>query len=250
MPRLTAPLALIAALSLTAPAAQAQMTDAERAALRAEFRAYLLDNPEVIFEAVAEFERRTAMAQTDMDTTLVEINADELFFDTHSWVGGNPQGDLTLVEFVDYRCSFCRQAFPEMMQFVAEDANVRLVIKEFPILSPESELMSRFAIAVLQLGDADRYLRAHEALIGWTDPVTEVTLGALALDLGLDPAAVMARMRSSAVTNVLAENRSLAQRLQISGTPTFAMGTAAGGELVRGFRRAEHLAGLAAQLRD
>lgn len=250
MPRLTAPLALIAALSLTTPAAQAQMTDAERAALRAEIRAYLLDNPEVIFEAVAEFERRTAMAQTDMDTTLVEINADELFFDTHSWVGGNPQGDLTLVEFVDYRCSFCRQAFPEMMQFVAEDANVRLVIKEFPILSPESELMSRFAIAVLQLGDADRYLRAHEALIGWTDPVTEVTLGALALDLGLDPAAVMARMRSSAVTNVLAENRSLAQRLQISGTPTFAMGTAAGGELVRGFRRAEHLAGLAAQLRD
>jgi len=250
MPRLTAPFALIAALSLAAPAAMAQMTDAERSTLRTEIRAYLMDNPEVIFEAVAEFERRTAMAQTDMDTTLVEINADELFFDAHSWVGGNPEGDLTLVEFVDYRCSFCRQAFPEMMTFVAEDANVRLVIKELPILSPESELMSRFAISVLQLGDAERYLAAHEALIGWTDPVTEVTLGALATELGLDPGAVFARMRTSAVTTVLAENRSLAQRLQISGTPTFAMGTAAGGELVRGFRRADHLAGLAAQLRD
>lgn len=226
------------------------MSDAARAALRAEIRAYLLDNPEVIFEAVAEYERRTMAQQADMDATLIEINAEDLFADAHSWQGGNLDGDVTLVEFMDYRCGFCRRALPQMMEFTEQDGNVRLVIKEFPILGPASEAMSRFAVAVLQLSDPDTYFAAHERLMNLQGEPDETTLTALAIELGLDGAAVLERMRSEAVTQVLAENRALAQRLQISGTPSFIMGSEGGqAELLRGFLPASELHSIAADLR-
>jgi len=209
-----------------------------------------MDHPEVIFEAVAEFERRNMAQQADMDMTLIDINADDIYADGHSWVGGNPDGDITLVEFMDYRCSFCRRAFPHMMDFAAEDGNVRLVIKELPILGPQSEVMSRFAVAVLQLGTSDQYFAAHERLMAWDGDATDSALGALAVELGLEAEAVLARMRASEVSAVLAENRALAQRLQISGTPSFVIGIPDGsGELLRGFLPSEELHNVAAQLR-
>jgi len=248
--------ALIAALVFAAPlAAQTgafsePMDDADRAALRAEIRAYLMDHPEVIFEAVAEYERRTMAQQGDMDATLIEINADDIYRDTHSWVGGNPDGDITLVEFMDYRCSFCRRAFPQMMDFTGADGNVRLVIKELPILGPQSEVMSRFAVAVLQLGGDAPYFAAHERLMNWDSDVSDSAMGALAVELGLDAEMVLARMRSTEVTEVLAENRALAQRLQISGTPSFVMGGPGDrSELLRGFLPASELHAIAADLR-
>ena len=101
--------ASLALLSLTAPAQAFDITDmseAERSALRAEIRAYLLDNPEVIMEAVEVLEQRQAEAQARGDVDLVRINAEAIFNDGHSWGGGNPEGDITLVEFTDYRCGF------------------------------------------------------------------------------------------------------------------------------------------------
>ena len=254
-------LALVSGVAVTAQNAAAQdvtapaqapsetLSDEARAALRAEIRAYLLDNPEVIFEAVAEYERRTAAAQADMDVTLVEINADELFQDDISWVGGNPEGDLTLVEFMDYRCSFCRRAFEPMMEFVEGDGNVRLVIKELPILGRESEIMSRFAVAAHQLGGDEAYFAAHEALYAWQGDLTDSGLQALAVTLGLDGEAVLDRMDDEAVTLVLQRNRALAQRLQISGTPSFVLGDGLSGEMLRGMVPAAQLELLAAELR-
>jgi len=252
MPRLVTPILLAAALALSLPAAAQEagaMSDEARAALRAEIRAYLMDNPEVIFEAVAEYERRTAAAQADMDGALVEINADELFHDDFSWQGGNPDGDLVLVEFMDYRCSFCRRAFAPMMEFVGEDGSVRLVVKELPILGRESEVMSRFAVAVHQLGGDAAYFTAHERLLAWQGDLSDSSLQALAVQLGLDGAAVLERMGAEAVTQVLARNRALAQRLQISGTPSFVLGDGAAGEMLRGMVPAAELARVAAMLR-
>jgi len=256
MPRfsLRAAVAIAAIMAAPLPAlAQspfgAEMTDEARTALHAEFRAFLMQNPEVIFEAVAEFERRTASAQADMDGALVEINADEIFADGVSWVGGNPDGDVTLVEFMDYRCSFCRRSFPQMMQFVEADGNVRLIIKEFPILGPQSELMSRFAVAVHQIGGDDAYAEVHELLLDLTGDVTDSALQGIAVDLGLDGEAVMERMRAREVTEVLTRNRALAQRLQISGTPSFVMGLNGTGEMLRGMLPAEELQRVADSLR-
>lgn len=251
----TAGAALALALVLTPFASAGQgasdaYDDAAREALHAEIRAYLLENPEVIFEAVAAFEQRNAQAEAEMESVLVEINAVEIFFDDHSWVGGNPDGDLTLVEFVDYRCSFCRRAFEHVMEFAESDGNIRLVMKEFPILGPQSDEMSRFAIAVLHEGGDDAYFAAHERLLNWDAPLSDSALGGLAVELGLDAERVLARMRSNEVAAIIDENRSLAQRLQISGTPTFVLGDGLDGEMIRGMLPAAGLAEVAAAIRD
>jgi protein-disulfide isomerase len=110
--------------------------------------------------------------------------------------------------------------------------------------------MSRFAVAVLQLGTDEQYFAAHERLLAWEGDVSDSALGALAVELGLEAEAVLAQMRSSDVTAVLAENRALAQRLQISGTPSFVIGMPEGpGELLRGFLPAPELHNVAEQLR-
>ncbi|SDX21816.1 DsbA family protein [Roseicitreum antarcticum] len=217
----------------------------DRAAFGTEVRRYLLDNPEVIFEAVAEYERRTTAQQGEMDATLVEINYDAIFNDGHSWVGGNPDGDITLVEFMDYQCSFCRRAHPEVLQLLEQDGNIRFIVKEFPILGPQSEVASRFAIAVHQLGGDDAYQQAHDAMMELEGAVTNEALDEIAAGLNLDLDAVQARMNADEVTTIIEENRALAQRLQISGTPTFVLES----ELLRGFMPADAMQQVADDLR-
>ncbi len=248
MPRLS-PVALALALILPAAAPAQDMTEEARAALRAEIRAYLLENPEVIFEAVAEYERRTAAAQAEMDLALVEVNAEAIFADGHSWEGGNLDGDVTLVEFMDYRCGFCRRAFPQMMDFIESDGNVRLVIKELPILGPASDIMSRFAVAVQLTEGNDAYFRVHERLLGLDGEPTDEVLTGIALELGLDAPAVLTAMSGPEVGAILTENRRLAQRLQISGTPSFIMGDGARGQMLRGMVPADQLRSVATELR-
>jgi protein-disulfide isomerase len=226
-----------------APVAGVQAVDAE---FGAQVRAYLLQNPEVIFEAVAAYEQRTAEAQGDMDRAILEANADALFNDGHSWVGGNPQGDITLVEFMDYRCGFCKRAHDEVAALLEADGGIRLILKEFPILGPESELASRFAVASLRLGGDDVYAVVQDRLMRHDDAITLEFLEELAGEEGLDFAAVATEMESDAVSDILMENRALAQRLQISGTPTFVMET----EMIRGFVPADALIDIAESLRD
>ena len=212
----------------------------------AQVRNYLLQNPEVIFEAVAVFEQRNASAQADMDAALLQANAEALFNDGHSWVGGNPDGDVTLVEFLDYRCGFCKRAHDEVATLLETDGNIRLVVKEFPILGPDSELASRFAVSVLRLAGDDAYETVHDTLMQYEGAFTPEYLDDLATSLDLDFTAIVAEMESEDVTNILAENRALAQRMQISGTPTFVMET----EMIRGFVTADVLIETAAALRD
>ena len=243
---------LSAALSLMALTAPAQsfditsMTEDERAALREEIRSYLLDNPEVIMEAVSVLEQRQAEAQAQGDVDLVRVNAEAIFEDDHSWVGGNPEGDITLVEFTDYRCSFCRRAHPEVEQLLEADGNIRFILKEFPILGEESVLSSRFAIAVKQIAGDEAYKAAHDALISYRGNITPEALERIAGDLDLDAAAIMAQMTSEEVTQVIAANHALAGRLQISGTPTFILGD----QMLRGYMPLADMQALVAQTRQ
>lgn len=217
----------------------------DRGAFGEAVRSYLLENPEVIFEAVAEYERRTTAQQGEMDATLVEINQDAIFNDGYSWVGGNPDGDITLVEFMDYQCSFCRRAHSAVMDLLEQDGNIRFIVKEFPILGPQSEVASRFAIAVHVLGGDDAYGQAHDAMMQLERSITPEVLDQIATDLGLDLAAVHDQMNDDATTQIIDENRALAQRLQISGTPTFVMES----ELLRGFLPTEAMQQIADELR-
>ncbi|MBK5928074.1 DsbA family protein [Rhodobaculum claviforme] len=223
-----------AALLLPLPAAALDLealSAAQRDAFRAEVRAYLLDNPEVLLEAIAVLEERQAGDQAADDAALVAANADALFAGTHSWVGGNPDGDATVVEFVDYNCGFCKRAFGEVMALVEADPGVRLVMKELPILGPDSELASRFAIAVLQLEGAAAYEEVHGRLLSMPGRAGAPAVQRIGAEMDLDMAAIEARMQSPEVGAVIDANRALAARMGINGTPTFVIG----GQVVRGY---------------
>ena len=240
--------ALLAAMTLAAPAMALDldaMSDAERAAFRAEVRAYLLDNPEVLMEAIAVLEAREAAARDAADVALVQDNAAAIFDDGHSWVGGNPDGDVTLVEFVDYRCGYCRRAASAVKELIETDGNIRLVMKEFPILGEASDVSSRFAIATLLVAGDAAYEQVHDALLALQGEPTDVTLVRLAGGLGLDGDAILAGMTDPEVERIIAANRDLARTLQITGTPTFVLET----ELLRGFVPLDGMREIVAQVR-
>ena len=230
--RLGAALALSALIAGPAAAQSvADMSDAERDAFRAEVRAYLLENPEVLMEAMEVLEERQAAEQAAADAAMIAAVEDDLYDSERSWVGGNPEGDVTLVEFVDYRCSFCRRAHPEVEELIASDGNIRLIMKEFPILGEQSVLASRFAIATRQVEGDAAYKQVHDALITMRGDVNELSLELVAEDLGLDTDAIVAQMDSDAVTEVIRANHMLAQQLGITGTPTFVLD----GQMLRGY---------------
>ena len=224
---------LTAALLLASllPGQAEEMTPAERLAFRAEVRAYLLEHPEVLTEAIAILEDRQAADAAALDVRRLAENQAAIFQDAASWVGGNPDGDVTIVEFMDYRCGYCRKAWSEVDELVSSDGNIRFVIKEFPILGEASDLSSRFAIATLQLAGPEAYKTAHDALITLRGEATKPVLERLAGDLGLDAPAIMARMAAPEVTSVIEAYHALAQTLDISGTPTFVLQ----GTMLRGY---------------
>ncbi|WP_116130851.1 DsbA family protein [Tropicimonas sp. IMCC34043] len=247
--RLAGAFALALLLPLAQPAAAQDLTDmndAERAAFRAEVRAYLMENPEVLMEAIGVLEQRQAAAQTADDRTLVAANAADLFESADSWVGGNPDGDVTIVEFTDYRCGYCRKAFPEVEKLVTEDGNIRLILKEFPILGEQSVFSSRAAIATrLAFGD-DAYKSMHDALITLRGNADTNAIRAIAGDLGLDADTIIDGMNAPEVDAVIGQNHALGQRLQISGTPTFVVGD----DMLRGYMPLAGMQDLVASLRQ
>ncbi|MEI4233510.1 DsbA family protein [Roseovarius sp. D22-M7] len=221
------------------------LSEAERATLHDEIRAYLLENPEVIMEAVAVLEERQSQGQAQADVALVRDNAEAIFDDGHSWVGGNPEGDVTLVEFMDYRCGYCRRAAAEVKGLLEEDGDIRFVVKEFPILGEDSLRASRFAIATLQVAGDDAYKAVHDALMNYSGSMNEAGFTRLADSLGLDANAILAEMDSDSVSDVIAANHALARRLEISGTPSFVIGD----QMVRGFVPQNAMAQVVAEIR-
>lgn len=236
------------ALSLALPAAATdigQMTEAERAAFRAEVRAYLLDNPEVLMEAIGVLEQRQASAAATSDQQMVRANAEALFASPDDWVDGNPEGDVTLVAFMDYRCSYCRKAYPEVADLLAVDGNIRLVIKEFPILGPQSVLAARFALAVRMVAGDAAYGQVHDSLMTLRGEINAESLTALAGQLGLDAAAIVASMEAPEINAALQRTQTLAQAMQINGTPTFVLGD----QMLRGYVPGATMAELVDELR-
>lgn len=215
--------ALVACLMGTAALAGGlgEMSEAERAAFQAEVKAYLLENPEVLVEAMDVLQSRQDAAAADRDLEMMAANKDKIFNDGVSWVGGNLDGDITVVEFVDYRCGYCRKAHDEVAELVKSDGNIRFVLKEFPILGEDSIISSKFAISVLQLHGNESYKQVHDALIALRGSPDADTLARLAADLGLDPAPILARMDAPEVAAVIEANHALGKTMEVSGTPTF-----------------------------
>lgn len=207
------------------------MTPGERDIFRSEIRDYLIENPEVLMEAIAVLEERRAQQASQMEQQLLVDNHEAIYNDGFSYIGGNLDGDVTVVEFLDYRCGFCKRAHPEVKALIEGDGGIRYIVKEFPILGPESEMASRYAIATKIVAGDEAYFAVHDKLMEWSGPVNEGALGRIAGGTGVDHEAVMAEMNSDDVSAIIATNRALAQTLQIQGTPSFVMGDA----FVRGY---------------
>lgn len=244
MPR-PAALAIAFCLGLIGSVGHAEMTPEEREAFRAEVKAYLLENPEVLVEAMGILQEREYAAELTRDAEIIAANSDVIFANPSDWVGGNPEGDITLVEFMDYRCSYCRKAHDEVQALVEGDGNIRYIIKEFPILGPESLVPSQFAIAVRMLHGDDAYKAAHDALMALRGEPTLDVVERLASELGHDPAPILERMQSDEVKSVITGNHDLADLMAISGTPTFVVEDA----LMRGYVPLEGMTAIIAEMR-
>ena len=243
LPAATLALALSTPVLAFDPAA---MSETERAAFRAEVRAYLLENPEVLIEAMDVLRARDAEAEAAQDAQVLAQVGDRLENDGISWVGGNPDGDITVVEFLDYRCGYCRRAHDEVKALLAEDGNIRWVVKEFPILGPDSEQSSRLAIATLQVLGDEAYGRLHDVLMTFEGPVNDQTLPIIAKRAEIDLAAVQDRMTAAEVSDHIAEVRTQAQMLGLSGTPSFTIGST----ILRGYLPKDGMMEIVAGERD
>lgn len=217
----------------------------DREALHGEIRDYLLENPGILREMVALLEEREGAERAADDAELVAAHAEALFDDGFSHVSGNPEGSLTLVEFIDYQCGFCRRAHPEVQALIEGDGDIRRITKEMPILGPGSELAARAAIATLIAEGGEAYARLGDALMTTEGAINDIALDVALMEADLDPDAIRAGMDDEEVTRRLAETRALAQSMGITGTPTFVFED----RLVRGYLPLEDMQDLVARLR-
>jgi protein-disulfide isomerase len=185
-----------------------------------QVRAYLLEHPEVIEEALGKLqERRQAAADTQLQK-LIADNRDKLERDPRDFVAGNSNGKVTIVEFFDYRCPYCKAARPEIEKLLAANKDVRYVLKEYPILSPASEAAARAAIAARQQG---KYWPVHQALMS-EQTLDEATIDRVLKENGVDVAKAQATAVDEATDAQLDDVRSLARVTGVSGTPAFVIG--------------------------
>ena len=211
-------------LSLTAPFASAQeksVTPDQKTEIEKIVHDYLIRHPEVIREAIQALQAKEEQEKDDARTQVVIANKDALFNDPDAPVAGNPLGDVTVVEFFDYHCPYCKVVAGPLQQLLQEDKGIRLVFKEFPILGDDSVLAAHAALAARAQG---KYLEFHQALMAHKGQFDMDVLKTIAAKVGMDPAQLEADMGKQKVEPQISANHKLARTLDIDATPTFIIG--------------------------
>lgn len=208
---------------LASPVAAQDIGDAERKRVEQIVREYLLSNPEVLVDSLRNFEQKRQAETQKAATAALVANRDAIERDPTTPVAGNPKGDVTVVEFFDYRCGYCKKVVPTLQALLKNDANVRVVFKEFPILGPESQKAAEAAQAVWKI-EPGKYLAFHVALMESRGALDEARIMEIAKSVGIDPGKLKTAMADPAVAKKLKDNIELAQKLQIGGTPAFIVG--------------------------
>jgi protein-disulfide isomerase len=203
---------------------------------------YLKANPEVVRDALQELQRRERETEGKRASSAIQARQAELIRDPASPVGGNPNGNVTLVEFFDYQCGYCKRVEGEIAKLLRADPEVRLVYKELPILGPASVVAAKAALAAHR---QDKYAEVHAALMGTVERLTEDGIFAMAAAAGADVARLKQDMQDPAIVEALDRTRKLADALGVRGTPAFV----AGAELYPGAGDLAALQGLIARAR-
>ena len=206
---------VFAAFSFTTVAAQElNEADIKRLALEA-----ILEKPEILIEALSILQERENAALVEAQSTaLTELRDD---FEQNAPIFGNLDGSVTLVEFFDYNCGYCRRAAPEVKAVLETSKDVRIVYREFPILGPGSEIAARASLAARNQG---KYQQFHEAMMALNGQAFEASVMEVAGDVGLDLEVLKTDMQSDLVNDHIAGSLRLAEALRITGTPTFVLG--------------------------
>lgn len=225
-------LALVALLPLVlglAAPTRAEMTEEQKREVERVVRDYIRTNPEIVEKALMALEEQRRQQAAAQQSKAVGELADKIFRSPHQAVIGNPEGKVTLVEFFDYNCAYCKRAMADMQALLKANPDLRMVMKEFPILSQESVDAARLSVAVKDVAP-ERYLEFHEELLGRPGQADRDKALQVARDLGLDVAALEEAARQPSVDENLLEAQGLARALNISGTPSYVIG----GEVVPG----------------
>ncbi|MGL4207029.1 MAG: DsbA family protein [Aeromonadaceae bacterium] len=210
---------LLPFISPSAPAAELQRSDVEQIV-----REYLVSHPELLIEMSNALRAKQEADQEKADISLINQYRQEIYKQPNDPVGGNAKGSITIVEFFDYNCGYCKRAKPALVEVMGENKEIRYIYKEFPILSETSYLAARTALAVQRL-HPEKYEAFHNALMDRQGPLKdESELAAIAKSLGLNWNAIQAKAKESEIDNQLQENHKLAQQLGLTGTPAFIIG--------------------------
>jgi protein-disulfide isomerase len=214
--------AALAAGAVAAPAlAEDALTEGQTEQINKLIEQYILDNPEVIVRAVRELRERQEAADREQAQQNLVMLRDQILNDPATPVAGNPDGDVTVVEFFDYRCGYCKSSLSAVRTAIQEDENLRVVFKEFPILSDESVVASRAALAAKYQG---RYFEFHNALMSARGSFTDDQIMEIAGEVGLDIDQLKQDMERPEIADAIAANAELARKLDINGTPAFIVG--------------------------
>jgi protein-disulfide isomerase len=221
----TALLALVLALPLGGGARAQSFSPDQRGEIERVIREYLLAHPELLQEVMAELEKRQAQAEADKHRAAVKQHAATIFNSTRQVTLGNPQGDVTLVEFFDYRCTYCKRALTDMMELMKDDPKLKIVLKEFPVLGEPSTQAAQVAVAVrMQDKTGKKYLDFHQKLLGGRGDVDRARAIAVAREIGLDMARLEKDLAGDEVRATLEESFKLAEALGLNGTPSYVVG--------------------------
>ncbi len=219
------PVALLLLAAAPANVHAQSFSPAQRGEIEAIIKNYLISHPEVLQDAVTEFEKRQSVAEAEKAKTAIKDNREKLFSSPRQVVLGNPKGDVTLVEFFDYNCGYCKRALSDMLDLLKPDSNLKVVLKEFPVLGQGSVDAAHVAVAVrMQDKDGKKYLEFHQKLLGGRGQVDKARALAVAKEVGLDMARLEKDLASAEVKSTLDESFKLAEPLGLNGTPSYVVG--------------------------
>jgi protein-disulfide isomerase len=226
--RLLAAAALTLSLGVLPGKAQGQaqgFSGAQKSEIEKIIRDYLVNHPEVLQEAIAALEKKQAAEEAAKHQAAVKDNAETIFNSPRHVTVGNPQGDVTFVEFFDYNCGYCKRAMVDMMDLMKHDPKIKVVLKEFPVLGPASVDAARVGVAVrMQDKTGKKYLDFHQKLLSGRGQVDKARAIAAAKEAGLDVARIERDLNSDEVRQTLEESLKLAEKLGLNGTPSYVIG--------------------------
>jgi len=212
-------------LSSALPAAAEEFSAPQKTEIEGIIRDYIVSHPEVLQEAIAELDRRQAEADTAKAKVAIASNAEALFNSSRQVVLGNAKGDVTMVEFFDYNCGFCKKTLPDMAELLKDDPKLKVVLKEFPVLGPGSVEAAKVAVAVrMQDKGGRKYWDFHQKLLGGRGQADKARALAVAKEVGMDMTRLDKDLASDEVKTSIDESLKLAETLGLSGTPSFIIG--------------------------